>query len=163
MDEFSIRDELERIVEELNIDRKDFHEAGKVQWIEIIHKTEEVFLQKKHFSNSLHWGWNFLKEPQFSLGFVKDDAYAYLPKLIDEEYVWFMVEDYKDKIWVYEVNKAIISNVIAESMQLREYYLVSKKFEWILCENHHGILCGSGNEIVSKMRSLKELHSEKVY
>lgn len=163
MDEFSVRDELERIIKESNINKNEFHEAGKTQWLEILHKTEESFLQKKHYTNTLDWGWVLFKEPWFSLSFINDNAYEYIPKLIEEESVWFIVEDYKDKMWVYEVDKAIISNIIAECSFLREYFLVSKKYEWILCENHHGVLYGSGNKIVNNMKNFRKQYSEKVY
>jgi hypothetical protein len=35
-----------------------------------------------------------------------------------------------------------------------EYYIVSKKFEWLLCENHHDILIAVGQPMVEKMERL---------
>jgi hypothetical protein len=36
-----------------------------------------------------------------------------------------------------------------------EYYWVSKKYDWLLAENHHGFLIGLGS-IKSKMLAMKE-------
>jgi hypothetical protein len=51
--------------------------------------------------------------------------------------------------WLYEGRiNAIIS--ILKELSFEEYYIVSKKLEWILCENHHNLLIGSGKHIMKK-------------
>jgi hypothetical protein len=36
-----------------------------------------------------------------------------------------------------------------------EYYIVSKKFEWLLCEDHHGVLIGVGQPVIERIENLK--------
>lgn len=56
-----------------------------------------------------------------------------------------MVEDHAEKMWLYEGETAFILNeLISNLSRLGEYYLISKKWDWILCENHHETICGSG-------------------
>ncbi|WP_409340264.1 DUF6756 family protein [Paenibacillus sp. MBLB4367] len=49
-----------------------------------------------------------------------------------------------------------MQNILRECSRF-EYYIVSKKYSWMLCENHHGCLFGTGDVIVSKMKRLKYL------
>ena len=84
-----------------------------------------------------------------------------MPSLIDEkESVWFVIEDdsvekEQDHYWLYEGKIQAIISVLQE-LPGTEYYVVSKKLEWILCENHHNLLIGSGKLIFDKMKSLNE-------
>ncbi len=59
-------------------------------------------------------------------------------------------EDFNDKMWVYE----------GES---KEYYLVSKKYKWLYCENQHGIACLSGKEIIDKMKLFVDENIEMIF
>lgn len=162
LDQSSVRDDIERIIKELSINRLYFFEVGKKQWQDIINNLEEEFLEKKHYSRSVHWGWEVLQEPRYALRFLNDDGYKYLNEFIDEDIIWLIAEDYKNKMWVYEGKADVIISVIAESIYLKEYYLVSKKYEWILCENHHAVIFGSGNKVVNKMRAFSNRHSDKL-
>ncbi|WP_411268085.1 DUF6756 family protein [Paenibacillus sp. PL91] len=55
----------------------------------------------------------------------------------------------------------MIKNVIPELMHLREHYVVSKKYEWLLCVNHYDIVFGSGLEIIDKMKKFEQKNSGK--
>lgn len=160
----SVREEIENAIKEIKINRNHFHEVGKTQWESILRCIEEMFLRKNHHKNNLHWGWVIFKEPTVGLGFLNDDGYRFLDTLIDNDIVWFIAEDHNDKMWVYEGQIKAIISIIANCFSF-EYYIVSKKYEWILCENHHGVLIGSGS-IVGKMkefpRRTKASYLEKI-
>ncbi|WP_205301049.1 DUF6756 family protein [Paenibacillus aceris] len=47
------------------------------------------------------------------------------------------------------------TKVIPELVHLREYYIISKKYEWLLCVNHHDIVFGSGAELVDIMEKIR--------
>ncbi|MFC6232565.1 DUF6756 family protein [Paenibacillus allorhizosphaerae] len=40
--------------------------------------------------------------------------------------------------------------------------LASKKYKWLLCENHHGIVCLSGKEIIDKMKRFVDENIEMI-
>lgn len=52
--------------------------------------------------------------------------------------VWFFVKETRQdpKFWIYEGTIKAIQKVIEETVAF-EYYIASKKFRWVLCENHH--------------------------
>lgn len=130
-------------------------EVGIHHWENIIKKFEQAFIKKPAYTTNITWYWEFLKS-SYSLQFINNDAYEQLHKLIDEsEKVIFMVEEQniKPKFWVYEGKIKAIQKVIEESTGF-EYYIFSKKLDWLLCENHHGFLIGSGDSMIEKMRSL---------
>jgi hypothetical protein len=111
----------------------------------------------------MHWGWQRLKEPLYLLRLV-DAPNRYLKFFVNDEVVWFIVEDYKDKMWLYEGNINFSTKfVIPELRHLREYYLVSKKYEWLLCVDHHDLVHGSGTNVVNNMKNFEQLNPEEIF
>lgn len=100
MDHFAIRDEIGELINSLK-SQEHFSEVDKNLWKPVLNKIEERFIQKPHYTNSLHWGWQRLKDPQYMIRLV-DASERYLNYFINDEKVWFIVEDYKDKMWLYE-------------------------------------------------------------
>ncbi|WP_336770840.1 DUF6756 family protein [Paenibacillus sp. MMO-58] len=161
MDNLSIRDEIEELLKSLK-SHEHLVERNKNVWRPVIKNIEEKFIQKQHYTNSLHWGWQRLRDPQYLFRLV-DVPNNYIKYFVTDDRVWFIVEDYRDKMWLYEGDPNFISkNVIPELMHLREYYLVSKKYEWLLCVNHHNIVFGSGQVIVNKMKTFEGQNSEEI-
>ncbi|WP_089836165.1 DUF6756 family protein [Chitinophaga filiformis] len=80
--------------------------------------------------------------------FPNDDAWKYLQVIVDRnEKVWFVAGDTKrdaSKLWLFEGEIEPIQQVIGQLHHF-EYYLVSKKYEWLLTENRHGTLIGLGS------------------
>ncbi|MGG2134559.1 DUF6756 family protein [Bacillus sp. S2(2024)] len=149
-----VRTEINSMLKENMIPKELLSEVGIHQWENIIQKFEQAFIKKSHYTNQISWYWLFLKSDGYSVHFIDDDAYKHLHKLVDEnERIFFMVEEKsaKPKFWVYEGNITMIQKIIDETFAF-EYYIFSKKFEWLLCENHHGILIGFGDKIIEKMK-----------
>jgi hypothetical protein len=163
LNKFSVRYDIERTIKELGLDRSAFFEVSKFRWEEILHDIIEQFVQKTHYSQGLHWAWNRLKEPQVIVRFYNDDAYRYISNLVNDEYVWFIVEDSNDKFWVYEGMPDVITKVIGETSCVNEYYIVSKKYEWLLCDDHHRILHGVGDKIIDEINRFKAQSPELIF
>lgn len=155
MNNISARNDIERSIKELNINREEFFEVPKLEWQEILLKITDYFVCKKYYTNDLHWAWEKLKEPRIGLRLKNDDAYKYIADIVKEEYVWFIVDDGSGKMWLYEGKPQIISEIIADAYYIDEYYIVSKKYEWLLCEDHHCIIYGSGEKIVNRISNFK--------
>ncbi|MDF5737958.1 MAG: hypothetical protein PUQ00_20480 [Nostoc sp. S13] len=70
-----------------------------------------------------------------------------------------MTEDWKrtkqhGNFWLYEGGIAVIADLIGEIYGF-EYYIVSKKLEWLLGEDHNGVLIGVGQSMTEKIEYLK--------
>ncbi|MET3195743.1 DUF6756 family protein [Gottfriedia sp. OAE603] len=151
---YVVRTEINSILNEKMIPKELLSEVGKHHWENITQKFKQTFIKKPHYTFQVSWYWQFLKNDSYSLHFINDDAYKHLHKLIDEnEKIFFMVEENsaKPKFWVYEGNIKMIQKVIEESFAF-EYYIFSKKFDWLICENHHGVLSGVGEKVIGKMK-----------
>ena len=76
------------------------------------------------------------------------EPHAQLTSLADPaEVVWLMLNETVqggDKFWFYQATPRAISRVLAECYYLDEVYLLSRKYAWLLCLNHHGVLYGIG-------------------
>jgi len=162
MNSLSIRFEIEEAINKFQINRNKLHEVRKDQWEEILESIESRFLVKNHYSHGLHWGWNKLKEPKLSMRFV-DQPYQYIREIIEDDVFWFIVEDLNDKLWVYEGEKDIIFELIPELCHLNEYYLVSKKYQWLICEDHHEIVHLHGQEVIQRMITYTQNNKDKIY
>lgn len=148
---YSVRDDIERAVKELNISHLEFAEVSKLNWENILRRTQDKLLVNASYKTNLHWGWQAFKEPRITLRFINDDGYKNLSNIINDDMVYFIAEDFREKMWVYEGKITSIIDIIGDCYYLDEYYIVSKKYEWVLCENHHGIFIGSGMTIVERM------------
>jgi len=162
MRSLSIRQEIEELIKKLQINREKFFEVRKDQWKEIIDNIENYFLVKTHYSHGLHWGWNKLKEPKLSMRFV-NQPFQHIREIIKDESFWFLVEDLYDKMWVYEGEKDVILQLIPELCHLNEYYLVSKKYQWLICEDHHEIVHLYGPQEIERMNIYAQNNFNKIF
>jgi len=66
----------------------------------------------------------------------------------------------RDKLLFYQGKVKAIQKILPETSYLDEYYLINKKYEWLLSVNHHDILTGTGEFIVEQLKSLEQLSLE---
>jgi len=138
---FWIRDEIEEIIKEENIDRIRFHEFSKIRYMDIIRKFYFTFCDKRNyvptsksdFLNSIHFR-DSLKSYNIDCFFRTYDWIQYL-KTIKEE-----IPDNKEKLylileqgWVYEGYPDTVFSVLNETdCWLSNFYILSSKFEWFI-------------------------------
>lgn len=152
------RADIEATVEVLNFSVNDFSLVSLHEYEQILVSILDQFttLGKKGLNNS-RW-WESFKEPYTSIHLSY--APGILQKLVPpKETVWFVAEDWRgtkqhSNFWLYESTVDVIAKLLGE-MHGFEYYIVSKKFEWLLGEDHHGVLIGVGKPIVERIKSLK--------
>lgn len=150
----NLRDKINVVIKELNLANEDFQLVRLTRYKQILLSILDKFtVLKKTQINK--WWWNFFRESNYY--FYPDNVFNALSSLIDErEPVWFVIDDESKEsasYWLYEGKIHAITSVLKE-LSFTEYYIVSKKLEWIICENHHNLLLGSGHLIVEKMKSL---------
>lgn len=151
-----LRTEISQTCEDLDIPSTYFAEVDIHDWEPIEKKIWAAFTLRTNSS----WRWNLLKVPYFS--FRHPESYKYLTQLTsDEERVYFIVEDrmnQKTRFWLYEGKMMAVQMVLSEMYNYHEFYIVSKKYDWILCYNHHDYMIGTGPMMQKLQRLEQELY-----
>jgi hypothetical protein len=113
--------------------------------------TERTTLGKDALSGL--WWWEALREPVYSAQ-VPDPIKALEQLIPGNESVWFIAEASGKKelgnFWLYEGDVSAICAVLRECPAF-EYYVVERRMRWLLCENHHGLLIGSGEPMATSL------------
>ena len=148
-----LRSEIERVRKAFQISFDDFRELKINEWKSIEDKIEENFLSEK-LPNS-NWIWNNLKVESISIN-CKTNPFDKLDLLLDKkEKVYFFVNETvseQTKYWYYEGRIESIMQILEEVEGFDEFYLCSKKYDWLLCVNHHDVLIGTRG-LISKIRA----------
>lgn len=158
-----LREDIETIRKQLQIPESKFKPLPHTtNWQVLEEKIYHTFCKLDHLDHRPIWLWTAFKNAYETVS-LDTDPYLSLYKLVDEkETVWFMVNESVagkgEKFWFYEGKVAAIQTIIGETTYLDEMYLISKKYEWILCINHHHCLIGSGQPMVDRLIQFK--HSQ---
>lgn len=150
------RVEIERCVKEHNIDRKRFFETSKQSYMRIIKRIEETFVEKSQtWKADIHWAnmGNYKSGiPQSTKMMGKWEWIEKLPQIIPEpnKPVYVLFEDikaYEPKYWLYECHLDALIVVLNECTLWGDFYIVSKKLNWLISLNHHDVISCAGEEI----------------
>lgn len=148
----AFRRDLTEAIKELNFSNTDINEASKLEYADVLKKVKAAFTNIDNDKN-YYWLSDNLKGEYAAIRFKDEKAYEYLEALINQdEIVWFIASDGLAKFWVYESNIGSIHKVLA-NMYGFEYYIVSKKYEWLLCENHDRSLIGTGAKMIERLKA----------
>lgn len=153
-----LRAEIERIISEESIDTADFRALSIwEEWETIQRKIYETFCGVKHYKKASGWLWENFKLGTTSLSLREVPRHETLLKLVDpQEKFWFFINETineKTKFWFYEANLAAVLKIIEES-SVDEYYLVSKKYNWLICENHHEVLFVTEADVLNELSTM---------
>lgn len=148
----SLKDNLLKLATILELPKEEFADVGIHAWPAIMHKIEAAFFKKYNANTHFNWSWDSIKGPQHSIQFLNGRAYEVLPYLVEaSEKVWFVACG--NKFWLFEGTIQAIELLIKEHYAF-EYYVVSKKYGWLLCETDHDVLIGAGS-VLAKMQTLQ--------
>jgi hypothetical protein len=104
------------------------------------------------------WVWEHLVGPRQAI--QTDRPLQYLATLLPpHERVWFIAEDWpgtkKDgNYWLYDTTVDTALRVLGQAHAF-EYYIIKRNLSWLVCENHHDIVMGVGDEVVNAMRAVQ--------
>lgn len=75
-----------------------------------------------------------------------------LPNIIPEnnQLVYVLFEDslnFRPKYWIYEMGIPELIGIIGEACGLDDFYIVSKKFDWLISECHEDIVSFVGSPL----------------
>jgi hypothetical protein len=150
------KDDLLQEAHALGLSTTDFAAVGIHAWPAILRKIEAAFVKRFNSNTRFNWWWENFKGPQHRIFFESAWAFDYLTHLVDaSEQVWLVACDTDrdpSKFWLFHGTVAAIQALLAEACHF-EYYLVSKKYEWLLCETDHDVLVGLGS-VIPKMQAL---------
>lgn len=153
-----LRTEVETIRKHFAFTAKQFQPVGLNDWLTIEEAIYQAFCKLSHSKLRPVWLWEYFKLDTFGVT-IEQKAYLYLDKLIDNnETVWFFVNETVNetqKFWFYEGRVKPIQTIIGECCYIDEIYLVSKKYNWLICINHHDVLFATGQIMPTKLRELK--------
>ena len=147
-----MRSEISKEIDKLSLDRERFSLVNITQWKNIENKIADSFLQNGISDKNYVLWWEHFKEK--NTAFPCDNSLEILPQIIpNDEKIYLYIEDFdrEAKFWLYEGYIKEICMILGE-LYFVEYYLVSKKMEWLVCENHHEVLMAIGEEIERKLK-----------
>lgn len=151
------RDELLRFARQSGILAAGFEAVGLHVWPAILRKIEAAFVVKTSANTHFNQWKESLKRPQYRICLATAWVGDYLVKLIDsQEQVWFVACDAArdpSKFWLFQGTGQAIQLLLQEH-RCFEYYLISKKYTWLLCETDHDVLVGLG-DVIPKMQQLE--------
>lgn len=137
---FWVRDDIEEIIKDKDIDRTHFHEFSEKYIEKTIRKFYSTFLDIKNYSalvislsyNSMHYRTN-LKHECIDCFFRTGDWCEYMKTIKDA------VPNKEQKLFlilcdglVYEGEIDEMFTILNESACIQEFYIVSSKFDWFI-------------------------------
>jgi len=148
-----VRDSIEQLIKEQKIDRARFFEVSKHSYKQIIKKIEYVFVDKSmRWDNGIHWAnmGNYNPKLNWTGILLKgwDDWMAELPYIIpnsnDAMYILF---EGRTKYWLYEAFISELTSILGEIEEPGDFYIVSKKIDWLISLNHHNYISYVGDNL----------------
>ena len=131
--------EIDAAVKLLNIDSLSFVRLSPKQNENLYQRLLKKFVA----SGERQWWWEDFKLASYNFD-EHPNRMAQLRKILAniKEKVWFMPEDDEYDFYpIYESVPALIPDILSECFFF-EYYIISKKENWLICENHHNHLIG---------------------
>lgn len=155
----SLRTEVEQVRHRLALPESQFRPLGLREWEGIDEKIYHAFCKLYSPTGRPTWLWEHFKLETHTWYCPEKLPDFLLEKLVDkQEAVWLMLDDTVNgqaKLWLYEGYVVAIRQVLDECCFVDEVYLVSKKYEWLLCINHHDVLYATGGDMPAKLRQLE--------
>ncbi|MGY2134868.1 DUF6756 family protein [Hymenobacter sp. HD11105] len=153
-----LREDIARIQAACQLPSADFSALPMTTgWARVEAKIYHTFCVLEHPVVRPLWLWGAFRPGAYALANEADPLGTMIGLVEPDEVVWLMVNDSLpagDKFWFYQGKPAAIHTVLRESTYLDEIYLLSKKYAWLLCLNHHDILYGIGSPIGEKLQAL---------
>jgi hypothetical protein len=161
MTEMDFRTQLDQVKTAAGVADAEFALVGLRRYEAVLLEIIERLTTLKQGGLDELWWWNSFEEPKSYGPSVQPSARqccsssyrgmrqsGSLPKT-------GVVRKKHGSFWLYEGRIDAITAVLDEAWAF-EFYLVSKKFEWLLCYNHHDVLMAVGEPTVTKLRRLTE-------
>lgn len=150
-----LRKEVERIIKEQKLDRNRVFEVPKIAYAGIIKKIEAAFVAE---GGTIHWSNMGHFQSKLSCKTLEISSqplwYHSLEEIIPmpEAPFYVLLEDrknYQAKYWLYEMFLPELIAILDDIEGLGDFYIISKKYRWLVSENHEEIVSFLGDELES--------------
>lgn len=146
-----IRLEVSEYCRDHQISEKDFRFLGMNEWQNVYEKVLDTFVDGQYARRKgLHWanvdgGFKEVPEYAFRLGTDGKSGYEWLeklPEIVGCDRVYMLLEEsgMQAKYWIAECNPKVIEGIINDALTRCDYFIVDKKFKWMITENHHEVV-----------------------
>lgn len=140
-----LRKEIQQYCKEKAIPETEFHFLSIHKWEDVYNKIVTNFKEKEWISkNGLHWlniSCSYSKEICYSLRDYECWEWSLkLPDIVGkDDFIYLVLEENGqiNKFWVTEGKPKVIAELIYEECFDSDYYIVDKKFQWMISRNHH--------------------------
>lgn len=152
----AVRADIQKYCEINNINEEEFCFIDIYKWRDVYEQVAEHFvIKKENYKKGLHWlntNGIFREDKIIQYSFDsrgKEEWIFKLPELVErtKEKVYLLMEEGK-KFWICEGYLPIISEIIYEKLRYVDYYIVDKKYNWMITKNHHDIVLFVGQGLV---------------
>ena len=146
-----ITEEINGAIKTLSVKENEFKRLPDSEAKSLYYELLETFVD----GGDRKWWWESFKNKTKSLVFNDNKGFERLLSFIpnNKEKVWFIAEEDQMEFYpIYEGTPEAIVKIIGECYAF-EYYIIPKSKEWLLCENHHNTVIGSGEAVVNQMES----------
>lgn len=161
----AIRQEIERVRQELQLTPKQFRPVGSAEWARIERKVEAAFREPVTPAKRQPLLWTQLR-PELARTSLSD-AYSdetTLPRLrtpwADEERLFFFAQEFpeRDKTWWYHTDGSSAWQWLEYWWQkpkpVHEWGLIDAKYRWALFVTHADHILFCGEPLVSRVRQM---------
>lgn len=153
------RIEIERIRKELKIPESDFRPVSEQEWPHVEKKIYATFC-KPTAGFTPTWMWEYFRQEEYGTTYFAYPVSTLSLLVPPSERVWIMLEDRLDncqKFWYYEGRMDAFTAVEEEAWNNGEVFIVSKKYDWMLCVNHHDVLMATGDKkMIDRLKSVEQ-------
>ena len=143
---------------ELEIEHIRFRQVSGQRFAAILNSVLTTFTRGGTRNNDALWLWEDLKGPTCSL--VQSCGPDILRQVTDAATpVWLITEDWDrtkrhGNYWLFEGEFGAVLDVL-ENVHHLEYYIVARKFDWLLLENHHDVIVAAGEWAVQRLNAIE--------
>ncbi|MDO7846832.1 hypothetical protein Q5H92_10725 [Hymenobacter sp. M29] len=157
-----LRTEIDQIRQRLELSEQDFTPLPfTTNWAKLEDNLYHAFCRLDHPTARPLWLWERFR-PGAVVLVCDDEPRNHLTSFVNpEEVVWLVLNEtvnMGDKFWFYQGTPRAIGRVLDECCYLDEIYLVSKKYAWLLCMNHHRVLFGIGSPMQERLLAGRAQH-----
>jgi hypothetical protein len=157
-----LRDDLEEARKTLGFTTTEFGEVRIHSYQQILEKIWVTFTKLGHEAERHWWINHHLEGDVVGLNPKLDiSVFAILNEILpSDERLWLIGNENRNqhpKYWLYETTAENLIKVL-EEMYLFDFYICPKKYDWLVTEEHHGVILAVGEPVASKLRDLKPLY-----
>jgi hypothetical protein len=142
-----VQAEIQSAVTTLQLIPEQFRQLADIDAEPVYREALRRFVNSRY---QQRWWWEHLHEPQSSIHPQDIRAFDLIPQLVPDADapIYFVAEDDPAPFYpVYFTTTRIAISVITECFGF-EYYLFPPDFSWLIGENHHEVVFGTGEPIV---------------